>query len=125
MSASFGIRNTIEQGRILNDESKEIAFFHSRIPRLERKVIKSVKMYPGYTGSTQNSRYRRDNTPGLYVNNRRYESANALRPVIGKSRDTVYAFVNELFERYYDQNPRGPVQDTLNGVTVVCKLASM
>lgn len=126
MSASFRIRILQEKSQILNDENAEIAIFHSRINRLEPNVIRSVStVYPGENGRVQNTTYRTDNTPGLYVNNRRYNSASALLPVIRKRSATVQAFVNELFERYYDQNPRGPVQDTLNGVTVVCKLASM
>eukprot|EP00986_Skeletonema_menzelii_P013976 scaffold8686_cov122-Skeletonema_menzelii.AAC.6 len=123
-SATFPIRCANEKGRMLNDDNVEIAVFHHHINRLQRDVITSVPTYPRSTGREFNTRYKLANAPGLYVNDVR-KTLSDIRKIIKKRKTTVRAFVNELFELYYAQNPRRPVQRTLNHVTVVCKLASM
>ena len=74
-----------------------------------------------------NQEYRRDNFPGLYVGRRRFKSANDLfkSKLIRKKKQTVQDFVNGLYESYFQQETPGPVDDTLEGVTVVCKLPGM
>lgn len=125
LSAVFGIRNKQERGRILNDDNVEIAVFHRDIPELDRGVIERVPSYPDTVGWGFDQAYRRANYPGLYINNRRYNSATAVQKIIRKRSSIVKGFVNELFARYFQQRNPIPVEGTLNNVTVVCKLARM
>ncbi len=127
-SAAFRARCRQLRGQILNSATAVWAGFHIDIPQLTRDVIYAVPPVNSSVGRYDlNTNYRRDNFPGLYVGRRRFESTSDLykSKLIRKRRETVFNFVDGLYESYFQQETPGPVRDTLAGVTVVCKLPGM
>jgi hypothetical protein len=116
----------ITRGEILNNNDSIIAVFHPNVDRLEKEVVQSIPFYGSFSaGSANNRAYKLANTPGLYIDNIRYDSANKIYQIIGGRRQVVQEFVIGLKQRFKEQVSNQPVAGTLKGVRVICKLKSM
>jgi hypothetical protein len=125
-SDSFGVAENSTRGEILNSNDSIIAVFHPNVDRLERDVVHSIPFYGSYSaGSANNRAYKLAITPGLYIDNIRYNSANKIYQIIGGDKTNVCKFVSGLKQRFKEQGSNQPVAGTLKGVRVICKLESM
>jgi len=79
-SDSFGVAENTTRGEILNSNDSRIAVFHPDVDRLERDVVQSIPFYGSVSaGSANNRAYKLANTPGLYIDNIRYDSGRKIR----------------------------------------------
>jgi hypothetical protein len=125
-SDSFGVADCITRGEILNSNDSIIAVFHPNVDRLERDVVQSIPFYGSVSaGSANNRAYKLANTPGLYIDNIRYDSGRKIRQFFGGNNRDFLEFVRGLKQRFREQGSNQPVAGTLRGVRVICKLESM
>jgi hypothetical protein len=115
-SATFGISDTQEKGRLLRDPRSTIALAHPSVDRLERTTILGIPSYATVPlGSRNNLEYREANTPAWYVGNSEAQlsSKKKVHSIVGGRNQTLFRFLEALKQRFANQGSNEPVEDTI------------
>jgi hypothetical protein len=114
-SATFGINDTQEKGRLLRDPRSTIALSHPSVDRLERLTILGMPSYAtSALGRRNNEEYREANTPVFFVDDspEKLKSKRQVHAIVGGSMNTIFQFLEVLKQRFANQGSNEPVEDT-------------